>query len=141
MKQIYKILIVAILSLFISSAFAQTFKVIVNSANDQTSISKKDLEKYFLLKTNKWPNGSKVVPVDLKTAVTRKTFTTEVLGKSVESVKSYWQIEMFAGRAVPPAEKSSDDEVVEYVKNNSGAIGYVSSSANVSGVKAITITD
>jgi ABC-type phosphate transport system substrate-binding protein len=38
-------------------------------------------------------------------------------------------------------EKKTDEAVVEYVKNNAGAIGYVSSSANTSGVKVIKVVN
>jgi len=46
---------------------------------------------------------------------------------------------VFAGSGTPPIEKKSDLEVIEYVKKNSGAIGYVSKSTNTTGVKEITV--
>jgi len=43
---------------------------------------------------------------------------------------------------VPPPEKASDDEVLDFVRMNSGAVGYVSPDADIgSGVKVLEITD
>jgi hypothetical protein len=46
----------------------------------------------------------------------------------VSSIKAYWQKQIFSGRGVPPEEKQSDEEVLEYVSKNVGAIGYISES-------------
>jgi hypothetical protein len=50
----------------------------------------------------------------------------------VSSIKAYWQKQIFSGRGVPPEEKESDEEVLEYVSKNVGAIGYISESAETS---------
>ncbi len=121
---------------------AQTFKIIVNPDNQITTISAKDASDYFLKKETKWANGKTVVPVDLsaKSSV-REDFSTTIHGKSVAAIKSYWQQFVFAGKGTPPIEKATDAEVVDFVKKNPGAIGYISASANVSGVKVITFNN
>ncbi len=136
-----KLLLFIIASLFIAELSAQ-YQVIVNSSNTVNSISKNDASKYFMKKTTKWPDGETVKPVDLKgNSSVRESFTSAVLGKSVSAIKSYWQQFVFSGKGTPPLEKGSDAEVISFVKNNPGAIGYVSSSADVSGVKVITISE
>jgi hypothetical protein len=42
---------------------------------------------------------------------------------------------------VPPPEKASDAEIVAFVRDTPGAIGYVWSGADASGVKVVAITD
>jgi len=114
--------------------------VIVNASNTTTTISKSDLSKHFLKKTKKWDNGDKIVPVDQSANSTvRKDFSTAIHNKSVSAIKSYWQQYVFAGSGTPPMEKKSDDEVIEYVKSNTGAIGYVATGTNTAGVKEVTI--
>jgi len=118
----------------------QTYKVIVNNANPTTTVTTSDLSKHFLKKVKKWKNGDKVVPVDLSAnSAVRKDFSKAIHNKSVSAIKSYWQQYVFAGSGTPPIEKKSDLEVIEYVKKNSGAIGYVSKSTNTTGVKEITV--
>ena len=83
-----------------------------------------------------------MIPVDLSgSSSIRKEFSKNILKKSVGSVKSYWQQYVFAGKGTPPVEKKTDNEVISFVKRNSGAIGYVSSEANLSGVKEVKITN
>ena len=89
----------------------------------------------------KWSDGTKVLPVDQSTSSSvRSDFSKSIHGKPVSSIESYWQRRIFSGRGVPPPEKKSDKQVINYVKDNPGAIGYVSSKAKLSGVKVIRIT-
>ena len=57
--------------------------------------------------------------------------------------KLFCQKKIFSGRGVPPPEKESDEEVLEYVSKNAGAIGYVAESTEINGysVKLIEIVD
>lgn len=41
---------------------------------------------------------------------------------------------------MPPPEKTSEADVVAYVRNTPGAIGYVSKAAAVEGVKVVSLT-
>lgn len=119
---------------------AQSFKVIVNNSNPATSLSAGEVSNYFLKKTSKWSNGEKVVPVDLNAdSAIREAFSKSVHKKSVGAIKSYWQQYVFAGSGTPPVEKNNDSDVLDYVRKNAGAIGYISSGADASGVKVITI--
>jgi ABC-type phosphate transport system substrate-binding protein len=83
-----------------------------------------------------------VKPVDqAKSSAVRDAFSREILGKSVAAVEQYWTQAIFSGRAVPPVEKHSDADVLAYVRENPGAIGYVSASAPRDGVKRVTLKD
>ena len=62
-----------------------------------------------------------------------------VHGKPISAIASYWQQQIFAGGELPPAAKSSDDEVIAFVRATPGGIGYVSAGASLTGVKAVTI--
>jgi ABC-type phosphate transport system substrate-binding protein len=123
-----------------SLAFGADFKVIVNNANEVTRISKADLNALFLKKMVKWSDGIPAAPVNQsKKSPVRESFTTAVHGKSVAAVESYWQQQIFSGRDVPPPEKSSDADVVAFVKANGGAVGYVSESTPTPGVKVVGV--
>jgi hypothetical protein len=66
-------------------------------------------------------------------------FVKDVLKRSVAAVKSYWQQRIFSGRALPPPELDSEEEVVLYVLTHPGAVGYVSDRANTAAVKVVGI--
>lgn len=120
-----------------------SWKVIVNASNPAESISKEELARFFLKKKTAWPSGKVVEPVEPgKTSDARKGFAKDVLKKSPAALQSYWQQLVFAGREVPPQEKSSDADVISFVKAHENAIGYVSRSApDDEGVKVLTISD
>jgi ABC-type phosphate transport system substrate-binding protein len=127
-------------ALIASSAQAASYKVIVNNSVSINSLSKKAASDLFLKKTTKWESGSSVTPVDqLDSSNTREGFSKAVHGKTAAAVKSYWNQQIFSGRDVPPVEKKSDAEVLSFVRNTPGAIGYVSDGASVEGVRVVTI--
>ncbi|MCR9133134.1 MAG: substrate-binding domain-containing protein [bacterium] len=137
-----KKIILSTLFLFVASVAlqAQNFKVIVNEANATTSLSKKDVSEIFLKTKTSWDDGSKIVPVDQTArSATRAEFSQEIHGRSVGAIRSHWQQAAFSGAGTAPAERPSDAEVIAFVKNNPGAVGYISADADVSGVKVVAV--
>ncbi len=81
-----------------------------------------------------------VAPVDLSSkSSVREDFTKDIHGKTVAQIRAFWQQSVFSGKETPPREMENDDKVLEFVKANKGAIGYVSAGANTAGVKVITV--
>jgi ABC-type phosphate transport system substrate-binding protein len=114
--------------------------VIVNAARPQTSFSRSFVAAVFLKKTTVWDDGATVRPVDLRPdAAVRAAFSDEILQRPVEAVRIYWEQRIFSGRDVPPLELDSEEAVVRYVATHPEAIGYVSSSTRLVGVKAVGI--
>lgn len=123
-----------------AAALAAGYKVIVNNANGTAPLAKKELSQLFMKKTARWSDGTPVVAIDqTEKSPVRDQFTQEVHGKSVAAVKSYWQQQIFSGRDVPPVEKSTDAQVVAFVKQNAGAIGYVADTADTAGVRVVGV--
>jgi ABC-type phosphate transport system substrate-binding protein len=119
---------------------AQEYKVVVNSANPASELSSDAVSKIFLKTSSKFPEGGAATPVEpAKTSPARAAFAKAVLGRSVQNLDTYWQQQIFSGKDVPPANKATDDDVIAFVKGNPGAIGYVSGSAAVAGVKVVTV--
>src|SRR5690349_16769808 len=116
------------------------FRVVVHPSNPASALDRKFLADAFLKKTTRWPSGELVRPVDLGSdSAVRRRFTEDVLSRSVAAVKSYWQSLIFSGRAIPPPEMDSDDEVMRYVAKNAGAVGYVSGMGELTGVKVVAV--
>jgi len=119
---------------------AQDFNLVVHPDNPNDSVSAQDLSSWFLLQVTTWPTGGKITPVDQSDeAVITSAFCEKVHGKSLSAIKSFWQKKIFSGKGVPPKKVASDEEVINFVKANPGAIGYVSSSASTAGVKVIKL--
>ena len=121
-------------------AAQQGYVVIVNDANSVSSVSATELSRMFMKKLNRWQSGLDVVPVDQpESAAAREAFSAAVHGKAVSAVHAFWQQQIFSGRAVPPAEKASDEQVMAFVRSTPGAVGYVSAGASLSGVKRVQV--
>jgi ABC-type phosphate transport system substrate-binding protein len=143
-KTFYLTMVIMLLIFSGSTLLAQSnnYKVIVNSANSLSEMTKKEVSNLFLKKTTKWSNGEKVQPVDLvDTSAVRQDFSKGVHGRKVSSIKAYWQKEIFSGRNVPPAEKKTEREVLQFVSDNPGAIGYIATATSTGNykVKALKI--
>jgi ABC-type phosphate transport system substrate-binding protein len=122
------------------AAWAADYQVIVNPANPTDSLSRDQLGKMFLKKIVKWDTGAAIVPVDqVPNSPARAAFSKAGHGKPASAIVSYWQQQIFAGRAVPPAEKAGDAAVIAFVKANQGAIGYVSAGTSTDGVKVLSV--
>ena len=127
-----------LLSLFLATKLATGdesagFKVIISASNPTSSVSREDASKMFLKKKTRWSNGAKVLPVDLKEdSDTRSAFSKAIHRKKASSIEAYWQQRIFSGRDVPPPKMSSVEEVLMFVEQNPGAIGYVPADTNLS---------
>jgi hypothetical protein len=119
---------------------APAFRVIVHDGNPRARLDRDFVSNAFLRKASRWPHGEAIRPVDLHgQSAARQKFSTQVLRRSVAAVRIYWQQLIFSGRGLPPPELASDLEVVRYVARNVGAIGYVSGTADVGGVKVVSL--
>lgn len=119
-----------------------SYQIVVNPENPTSRLERDRVSKMFLKKIARWDHDVTVLPVDLiPRSPVREKFSKEIHGKSVGTIKNYWQQQIFSGRNAPPPEKTSDSDVIEYVRVNAGAIGYVSGEADVEGVKAVEITE
>ena len=109
------------------------FKVIVNASNPTAEKSRKELGRIFLKKQEEWPNGFAITVVDLRPDdPARAAFSRAVLQKEPTAVEAYWSKLIFSGMGVPPVKLASSVEVVDFVGQNVGSIGYVSADTRLS---------
>jgi ABC-type phosphate transport system substrate-binding protein len=115
-------------------ASAQGFVIVVNEAGP-TSLTRDVVTRIFLKKS------VQLTPVDqAKDAKVRAAFSKSVLGRPLSAVISYWQQQIFSGGNSPPVEKTSDSEVLAFVRSNPKAIGYVADGTDLgAGVRAVTV--
>jgi ABC-type phosphate transport system substrate-binding protein len=146
MRALWVLRLTALLTLLSLCAplFAQRqapgYLIIVNESNPADELERRFVADAFLRKVTLWPRGDVIHPVDLApSSPIRRRFTEDVLKRSVDSVKSYWQQHIFAGRDLPPPELETDDDVIAYVLKHPGAVGYVSAGAELRGTKAIAL--
>jgi len=118
------------------------FRVVVNQANPVSSLTRAELSAIFMRRRRSWADGTEIRPIDHRVgALVRERFSRAVHGKSVAYVIRYWQRLIFAGRGIPPPEVQSAAAVMEAVRANRGAIGYIDAATPVSAnLKVIEVT-
>lgn len=116
-------------------AQAQEFVVVINAANPASELPAREVSNAFLKK------ATRLVAVDLDHhSAQRESFSRAVHGRSVAAIIAYWQQQIFAGRSVPPPQRSTDADVLEFVRANPDAIGYVAAGTPLgTGVKAVRV--
>jgi ABC-type phosphate transport system substrate-binding protein len=108
------------------------FALIVHAAHPGSSVTKDELARLYLGMSQRWADGRAAVPVDQSaTSAVRSEFCRSILDEDVEFIQSYWN--SVAGGQRPPVVKASDAEVVAFVGATEGAVGYVTTNAQLSG--------
>ncbi len=114
-------------------------QIIVHASNPVKAIEREKLLRIFLKMQTRWDSGEPVLPVDQADGPARAAFFRQVLDKSPGGVKHYWEQRIFSGTDVPPPQRASDAEVIEFVKARPGAVGYVSNATGADGVKVVEV--
>lgn len=119
------------------------YVVVVNDQNQVVTVPRLLVSRFFLKKATRWDSGALALPVDLPAdSPVREAFSRHVLSRSVNSIKAYWQQQIFSGREIPPPEKADEADALEFVRANTAAIAYVSPNATLPhGVRVLTVTD
>jgi hypothetical protein len=116
------------------------FKIIVRSDNAITTVDRGFLRDVYLKKTIEWHDGSTIRPVDLAQSFpARERFTQDVLKKTSSQLKNYWNQQIFSGKNVPPPEASSAADMISYVLETPGAVGYLPAGVDAGGAKVIEV--
>lgn len=110
------------------------FLIVVNADNPVTTLTCDEVARYFLRKVSTWGDGRAVAPVDqAPESEARLAFTRGILRRKPTAVRAYWQQRIFSGRELPPPVRNTDAEVLRFVAENPGAIGYVSPGTELHG--------
>lgn len=105
---------------------------IVVISNSGTVVSADEIRDIFLGE-KEFSGGTKLVVID--NASTQSDFLAKFMHMDMIKYNSIWTKKSFRDGLTPPAVKSGDSEVIEYIKRTPGAIGYVSTKP--AGVKVI----
>jgi hypothetical protein len=105
---------------------------VVVISNSETPISAGDIKDIFLGE-KQFAGSNKLVVIDNASA--QGAFLSKFMQMDVAKYNNIWTKKSFRDGLTPPAVKSSDAEVTEYIRRTPGAVGYVSTSP--SGVNII----
>lgn len=128
----------AIILFFYSLASAESL-LIVNKSVEETTLSKEDVNLIFLGKKTKWANGQKINVAVLKQGKTHESFLNIYMNKTPSKYASFWKIAIVSGTGFPPKFFQNESDLVKYVAEKQGAIGYISPGAEPGDTKKIKV--
>jgi len=105
-----------------SFVFAEEILIIVNNNGPLVNISDEDIKKVYKGE-KRFEAGVKIIPVELEGI--KDQFLTSFIGTTSKDYRVHWTKKVFQDGIQPPATMPSIDDVVELVKMENGAIGYV----------------
>ncbi|MCW8900533.1 MAG: phosphate ABC transporter substrate-binding protein [Gammaproteobacteria bacterium] len=143
MKKLFKLfsLSIVISSLYLVAPIANAgVAVITHPGVKEIGLSKDKLAQIYLGKIKNYSNGRTINAVDLPNdSDAHKKFYKSVVQKSDSAMNRYWSKLKFTGKGNPPKELGSDSEVVKWVANTEGAIGYIDGKYLNKSVKVVLI--
>lgn len=114
--------------------------VIIVHPENSVNLSSKEVQRIFLGKEKKFSTGEQAYPVNLPAEnAARIHFDDAILGRSTAQGAAYWAKLVFTGKGVSPKEVVSEAAIIEFIKTNKNAIGYIDESAVTNDVKVITL--
>ncbi|NUO20007.1 substrate-binding domain-containing protein [bacterium] len=132
-------ILLALLLTTLSGAWAAEIYILANTGVPDKTLEKASLERIYLGKKSQWSNGTRIVPVVLKSGSTHTAFVKRFLDRDVSQFSTYWKQAVFTGRGMPPKAFDTEAEIVDYISSTPGAIGYTSFIPSTKPVIRITI--
>jgi ABC-type phosphate transport system substrate-binding protein len=116
--------------------------IIINASNPVEKLSGELVKNYWLRRfVKRWKeNNTGILPVDRKNkCLERDTFYKHILGLPPDDVEAYLSARQYQNGDSPMQKFMSDQEIINYVSQQPGAIGYVNAASvgKDSGVKTI----
>ena len=124
---------------YVTCAYADVV-IIANKSVKEDRKSKDDIKNIFLGKIVKWEDGTKInIAVLKKENELHKTFAKDYTQKTTSQFEKWWRQMVFTGKGTLPKTFESQETLVEYVKENGGAIGYVDNADITGEIKIIAV--
>lgn len=102
------------------------FYLVVRADNAQRTLTQKEAVDLFMGRSRSFSNGEFALVFDLpRDSPQRAAFYQELTGMSPAQVNSYWSRLMFSGQSMPPQPLPDETAMVEIVKRNPSAIGWL----------------
>ena len=122
-----------------SEAQAEIY-LVVNASSPIQTISRKEAIDLFTGRTRALRDGGAAQLFDLpRDSRQRASFYQSLTGKSLGQINSYWSRLMFSGQTMPPQALPSEQAMVESLRANANALGYLTSRPTDDGLRTVLV--
>ena len=127
-----------LLATLVGTAAHADLHLVVNATSPLKTMSSKEAVDLYMGRTRTLAGGDYVLLFDLpRDNATRAAFYLQLTGMAPAQVNSYWSRLMFTGQTLPPQPLPSEAAVIDMVKRNPSAMGYVSSEPTDRSVRVV----
>jgi len=110
-------------------ARAETLFVVVNPNAEVEELTRSEVINIYMGRNQKLSRNQVALPLDIASDHKEKAdFYRTLIHRDLPEVNSYWVRVMFSGEASPPRQVDNYEQIRAIVKENQGAIAYVSES-------------
>ncbi len=113
--------------------------VIGNRSVPVSTLTEKEVKRIYLGKMKMWDNGLKVIFVKSGNDQNSERFLKHFVKKNPGTYNKYWEKSVFTGGNNPPQEFKREQDLVQYVAETKGAVGYISSKLRTDSVKILSV--
>lgn len=100
--------------------------VVVSADTGVEHLSRDEVINIFLGRYRQFPSGLAALPIDHSANQPLKAqFYRLLVNKDLAEINAYWARLIFSGKVSPPRQAASSAEVVTWLVNTPGAIGYL----------------
>lgn len=118
----YTVFFLFFLSIRIAAATEGVW-VVANVENQAFSLTKAEIRNLYM---KSGTTTYELEPVAMSPGnIVRSIFNAKIIALPESRIQSYWAQMRFSGRQAPPVEYDSLEEVINYINNHEGAVGYV----------------
>ncbi len=104
-------------------------------------LAQKTISEIYLGTRTKWDDELTIRVAMLKKGETHEQFTKKIVKTTPSKLKSFWKKVVFTGIGTPPKIFKKEDDLVEFVAETEGAIGYITKETSHEEVKTVSIVD
>ena len=125
MKYLFFIILLNVVTPQVLSA--DSIIVVANTQNTSITLSRQEIRNLFMGGVS---NDLKAIALPPENH-TRVLFNTKVLGLTESRIQSYWAQMRFSGRKKPPLELPDEMQVINYLTENLGTVGYLPADTDI----------
>lgn len=130
MRQHHGIAAILIILLLIAAADSSAdagLVVVVNAQSGVQTLTHEEIVNIFLGRFRRLPSGMAALPVDQPPdQPLRAEFYRRLVNKTPAEIRAYWARLVFSGKTSPPHQAATQSEVLQWMRDNPGAVGYLS---------------
>lgn len=113
--------------------------IIANKTMTQAVIDRQDVKDIFLCNRLYWNDTLRISVATLIEGDTAKSFFTTYLGMSAKQFNGHWDEKLYTGGKPHPKRFKTQKQLVEFVAQTPGAIGFIDSGVSHDSVAVVEV--